>query len=180
MVNNVPNTWGIDPQQQNRRRTVAVIGLCIVGILLGFALGYGIRQPEIDSLHHSADNPTPTQAAAPQTDTLDFTRGNINTIATQLEVFYNDQGAYPSLEGQLNNDAWATKNLHIMNLSILRPGSATVNAMQATNTPDSNHYGYKTFEEDGMTACTIALCPKFELYFRNPTSGAIEIKTSLN
>ena len=105
---------------------------------------------------------------------------DINSIATQLEVYYNDNSGYPILTGELASDTWATSNLKGIDLNALRAPGAAANSMQATATPDKDHYGYMTYDSDGTTACATSPCAKFKLYWYKEDTSAVQEKDSLN
>jgi prepilin-type N-terminal cleavage/methylation domain-containing protein len=105
---------------------------------------------------------------------------DINSIATQLEVYYNDNTGYPILTGQLASDAWADTNLPGIDLNALRPPGAAANAITATATPTAAQYGYQTFAADGTTACNAAPCAKFELHWLREEDNTVQPKDSLN
>jgi prepilin-type N-terminal cleavage/methylation domain-containing protein len=105
---------------------------------------------------------------------------DINSIATQLEVYYNDNSGYPVLTGQLNTDSWATANLKGIDLNALRAPGAAANTMTGTATPTKDQYGYLTYASDGTTACTTAPCAKFKLYWYKEDTNAVQEKDSLN
>lgn len=103
---------------------------------------------------------------------------DINSIATQLEVYYNDNGGYPVLASQLNSDTWAKANLKGIDLNSLRTPGATTNSMAAT--ADSTHYGYVSYASDGTTACTTAPCAKFKITWIKEDDASTQTKDSLN
>lgn len=104
---------------------------------------------------------------------------DINSIATQLEVYYNNNGGYPILTGQLDTNSWDTTNLKGIDPNALHaPGSST-NSMAAT--ADATHYGYATYASDGTTACTTAPCAKFKLtWIKESDNNSTQTKSSLN
>lgn len=110
---------------------------------------------------------------------------DVNSIATQLEVYYNDNGGYPVLTGSLDTDSWVTANLKGIDIQSTRAPGATANSMNATanvtqGAADKDHYGYKTFATDGSTACETAPCPKFKLYWLKEDTNVVQTKDSLN
>lgn len=172
-----------------RRLQLLPLSMLLVGALLGTAVGYFIRQPEVDALRQTVGPRPSTQtgftytAPAPKTpaEQHDTDRViDINTVATQLEVYYNDNGGYPVLAGGLDNDQWVRSNLKGMDLGAMRAPGATKNSLQDTGTPDSSHYGYKTFQADNTTPCSAAPCPKFALYYYSETDNKVKVKYSLN
>ncbi len=105
---------------------------------------------------------------------------DINSIATQLEVYYNDNGGYPLLASQVNDDTWAKANLKGIDLNALRPPGVASNAMTDTATPSNLQYGYQTFDTNDTTACTTGVCAKFHLHWLREDDNTVINKDSLN
>ena len=105
---------------------------------------------------------------------------DVNSVATQLEVYYNDNGGYPVLTNELGSDTWADANLPGIDLNALRPPGTVANAMTATATPTSTQYGYQTFDADDTTACSTNPCAKFHLYWLREDDNSVQSKDSLN
>jgi prepilin-type N-terminal cleavage/methylation domain-containing protein len=67
-------------------------------------------------------------------------RTDVNAQASQLEVYYTDNGGYPVFTGQVNTDSWLTANLKGADLNAWRAPNQTTNSMvnsslqQRTNT----------------------------------------------
>jgi prepilin-type N-terminal cleavage/methylation domain-containing protein len=124
-------------------------------------------------------------------------RTDINSLATQLEVFYNDKGGYP-----LAADV-TTANLKGLDAGALQaPGNptaqtspkslgaaATADTVAATGLNPASAtevYGYRPLQSDGTTACTTGTaaapaCAKFILYWINEDGTvAVQSKSSLN
>lgn len=102
---------------------------------------------------------------------------DVNSIATQLEVYYNDNAGYPLLAGV------TTTNLKGLDEGALRAPGQNASSLTATATPTKDQYGYQTFAADGTTACATAPCPKFRLhYLKEDQTGTpvVTTKTSLN
>jgi prepilin-type N-terminal cleavage/methylation domain-containing protein len=107
-------------------------------------------------------------------------RTDQNSVATQLEVYYTDNGGYPQFTGQVDTDAWITANLKGADLNAWRAPNFNTNTMVNSATPTKDQYGYTPLQADGTTACTTAPCAKFKLfYFSEKTSTVVE-KDSLN
>lgn len=99
---------------------------------------------------------------------------DINSLSTQLEVYYNDNSGYPLLANVNNTtlkglDAGAT----------MAPG-ATTSSLTSTATPNKDQYGYMTYAIDGTTACATAPCPKFTLSWYSENNSVVNTKLSLN
>lgn len=120
---------------------------------------------------------------------------DINAIATQLEVYYNDKGGYPE---EAVIDAPELKGIDVGaltppgrdNRSIIETTEATALADLSGGTLTANsQYGYQTLEADGTTACVATaasdvFCPKFKLFWikedvENVADG-VQVKSSLN
>ena len=106
---------------------------------------------------------------------------DINSLATQLEVYYNDNGGYPVLTGSVNTDSWVSANLKGIDLNSLRaPGIATNSMIGGATAPTKDQYRYRTFASDGTTACATAPCAKFILDYFKEDTNAVVVKNSLN
>lgn len=111
---------------------------------------------------------------------------DINAIATQLEVYYNDNGAYPLIA---TVDAPSLKGIDVGALT--PPGYTTRQMVDENTTVDlggrtaNSKYGYKTYDADGTTECTAAGgCAKFKLHWVKEDAvddaSALQTKSSLN
>jgi prepilin-type N-terminal cleavage/methylation domain-containing protein len=107
-------------------------------------------------------------------------RTDINAQASQLEVYYTDQGGYPTFTGQTNTDSWITANLKGADLAAWRAPNQTTNSMVNSATPTKDQYGYVPLQDDGTTACTSSPCAKFKLYWYSEKTAAVNSKDSLN
>lgn len=177
---------------------IVLVALIVIGGGIGLGL-YLMNKPGNQSQSTSLEDvnkPTSEQtkaadeqAAQQQAQTLAGTQmrardterqTDINSIATQLEVYYNNTGYYPSFE-QLSDDTWVEANLVGIDLEALRPPTAKANAIQNTATPDKSHYGY-TIKEQDPQACPddTYVCSQFALYWYQESTGKILRKDSLN
>src|SRR3954470_5386168 len=107
-------------------------------------------------------------------------RTDINAQASQLEVYYTDNGGYPVFTGQVNTDSWLTANLKGADLNAWRAPNQTTNSMANSATPTKDQYGYTPLQDDGTTACTTAPCAKYKLYWYSEKTAAVTTKDSLN
>jgi prepilin-type N-terminal cleavage/methylation domain-containing protein len=107
-------------------------------------------------------------------------RTDQNSVATQLEVYYTDNGGYPQFTGQVDTDAWITANLKGADLNAWRAPGFTANTMVNSATPTKDQYGYTPLQQDGTTACTTAPCAKFKLFYFSEKTSAVVEKDSLN
>jgi acyl-CoA-binding protein len=120
-------------------------------------------------------------AAGSQTSAGDAKRRtDINVMATQMEVYYTDNGSYPLYAGQLNSDAWIKANLKGADINAWRAPNQTSNSMVPSATPTKDQYGYVALQDDGKTPCTKAPCARYQLYWFSEKDGTVHNKESLN
>ncbi|HKX72515.1 MAG TPA: prepilin-type N-terminal cleavage/methylation domain-containing protein [Candidatus Saccharimonadales bacterium] len=110
---------------------------------------------------------------------------DINSVATQLEVYYNDNGGYPVFTGQIADATWVKTNLKGIDAqAIIAPGAASGTTNSFANAQPAagaySAYGYQAFASDGTTACTTAPCSKFKLTWRKEDGDSLQTKDSLN
>jgi prepilin-type N-terminal cleavage/methylation domain-containing protein len=104
-------------------------------------------------------------------------RTDVNSISTQLEVYYQDNAGYPLAV----TDAFVTASLKGASLEAFRAPGQTANSTSATATPTKDQYGYSPKQSDGTTACTVAPCAKYILSYKEENgAGATKTKLSLN
>jgi prepilin-type N-terminal cleavage/methylation domain-containing protein len=107
-------------------------------------------------------------------------RTDINSVATQLEVYYQDIGGYPLLTANINTDSWITTNLKGASVDAFRAPGQTANSMITSATPTKDQYSYAPKDSAGA-ACTAAPCAKFTLSYKEENgAGATKTKDSLN
>jgi prepilin-type N-terminal cleavage/methylation domain-containing protein len=107
-------------------------------------------------------------------------RTDVNAQASQLEVYYTDNGGYPLFTGQVNTDSWLSANLKGADLNAWRAPNQTANSMVNSSSPTKDQYGYTPLQDDGTTACTTAPCAKYKLYWYSEKTAAVTTKDSLN
>jgi prepilin-type N-terminal cleavage/methylation domain-containing protein len=107
-------------------------------------------------------------------------RTDVNAQASQLEVYYTDNGGYPVFTGQVNTDSWLSANLKGADLNAWRAPNQTSNSMTNSATPTKDQYGYTPLQDDGTTACTTAPCAKYKLFWYSEKTSAVTTKDSLN
>jgi prepilin-type N-terminal cleavage/methylation domain-containing protein len=107
-------------------------------------------------------------------------RTDINSVATQLEVYHGDNAGYPLLTANVNTDTWVSANLKGVDLQALRAPGTSANSFITSTTPTKNQYGYSPLQSDGSTACTTAPCAKFKIYYLEEQSNTVKTKDSLN
>ncbi len=105
---------------------------------------------------------------------------DINSIAVQLEVYYNDNGGYPLLSSQVNTDSWISANMNGAEPQQFRAPGQTANSMVQSAKPDKNHFGYIPLQADGTTICKNEPCAKYRLYWFSEVSNSVTAKDSLN
>ena len=106
---------------------------------------------------------------------------DVNSIATQLEVYYNDNGGYPLAS------TITTANLKGLDAGALQPpnsGATSVNgvtgAVSAKPVVGTDEvYAYWPKQADGST-CSTAPCEKFTLYYWKEDGNTVLTKSSLN
>lgn len=109
---------------------------------------------------------------------------DVNSIATQLEVYYNDRGGYP-----LANTI-TTGNLRGLDAGALQPpnsGATSINSVGSAVTTKPEVAGdevYSYWPKNGATTCTSAPCENFTIYYwnedRQGTEPEVLSKNSLN
>ncbi len=117
-------------------------------------------------------------------------RTDINSMATQLEVYYNDNGGYPLAANVTTTDL---KGLDAGAIQPPNSTQTTVKALSAAATADAvaatglnpatatESYGYWPLQSNGTTTCATAPCAKFKLYWVNEDGTvAVQTKNSLN
>ncbi len=112
---------------------------------------------------------------------------DVSALATQLEVYYNDHGAYPQFT-QIN-DITKSKTAFpgLDEGAVDAPSNSTTFDLIGTalGGTDISHYSYQAWQADGTTACTIDdTCAKFTLTWNKESlkSGETnpQTKKSLN
>ena len=107
-------------------------------------------------------------------------RTDTNSVATQLEVYYTDNGGYPQFTGMVDTDSWISANLKGADLNAWRAPNFNTNTMVNSATPTKDQYGYTPLQADGTTACTTAPCAKFSIYWYSEKTSSVNKKDSLN
>lgn len=110
---------------------------------------------------------------------------DINSIATQLEVYYNDNAGYPLFTNQMADATWVKTNLKGIDAqAIIAPNAPanTTNSLVSGASTAPNNYGYAPLNSDN-SACTATTgtCPKFRLTWqKEDANNAPQTKDSLN
>lgn len=102
---------------------------------------------------------------------------DLNSLATQLEVYYNDRGSYPTL-ADIQSSTWLTANLKGLDAgAVSAPGQSSnsiVNiATPSATSPSLIQYGYVTTpatcqspsDNTGAAVTPTTPCTKFTLYW---------------
>ncbi len=101
--------------------------------------------------------------------------GDINALATQLEVYYNDKGAYPQWE-QINTEAEAKAAFPGLDVGAMNaPSNTDLFDLQATPSAQTYEYGYVAVDSTGQPCALDNACAKFTLSYRKE-----ELKTGEN
>lgn len=112
---------------------------------------------------------------------------DINSLATQLEVYYNDNGHYPTLanlQDATPNTGWVDVNLPGIDANaMVAPGdapAANANSMVGSATPGSDEYGYVATPANCDNGAG-GNCTGFTLYWaKEDDNNAAQSKASLN
>lgn len=112
-------------------------------------------------------------------------QSDIKALSKALEAFYVAAEGYPRVTGLMDSPAWISANLPGLDMNALvAPGAAegAVSSLANTSTPALNQYGYQVRDHAINTVCTPVnnLCPRFLLFWREESSGAVKTLTSLN
>lgn len=93
--------------------------------------------------------------------------GDINALATQLEVYYNDKGAYPQWS-QINDKDKAKIAFPGLDVGAMNAPSNNVDFdLVSSESANTAQYGYQAFQSDGTTPCAADdACAKFTLTFQ--------------
>jgi prepilin-type N-terminal cleavage/methylation domain-containing protein len=114
-------------------------------------------------------------------------RTDVNSQASQLEVYYTDNGHYP-LFSQVSADSFITQNFKGADLNAWRAPNQSSNSMTNSATPTKDQYGYQGLTDDGSgnattTNCSAADasdCAHFKLFWKSEKSATVVEKDSLN
>jgi prepilin-type N-terminal cleavage/methylation domain-containing protein len=107
---------------------------------------------------------------------------DVNALATQLEVYYNDNGAYPQF-GEIDTVAEAQALLPGLDAGALdAPSNTTTPDLVNTASTGIGNYGYEAFSDTAKTdVCDLAeACVKFTLSWTKEVDDSVFTKDSLN
>ena len=156
---------------QTKSRGFTIVELLIVIVIIGI-LAALVLNTFADSQKRARDTQRTTDVSA---------------LSTQLEVYYNDHGAYPQFT-QLNDLTKAKTAFPGLDEGAVDApsNSATFDLIgTALAANDISHYSYQAWQTDGTTACTTDdACAKFTLTWNKESLKAGETnpqtKKSLN
>ncbi len=80
---------------------------------------------------------------------------DIQSLQTQLEAFFSQNGYYPS-RTDMNTPSWIATNMKSLDTNALVDPSSTCNPATTAclvATPQAKAYSYAVFQSDGSTAC---------------------------
>lgn len=101
---------------------------------------------------------------------------DVNSISTQLEVYYNDNGGYPTF-AQIGTEANALALMDGIDEGALRAPGVDAFSLVNNATPSEQQYGYVTLP----AGCATDACDSYSLhYIKESEDNAIQTKTSLN
>ncbi len=106
---------------------------------------------------------------------------DINAQQSQLEVYFTDNGEYPTL-ANVQDDGWISGNLKGADLNAWRAPNQTTNSENGTATPTKDQYGYVVTNDSG-TSCdntTGNECAHYKLYYMTENNPTVKEKDSLN
>lgn len=114
---------------------------------------------------------------------------NINSISTQLEVYYNDKGGYPSADATdgVRSDTWVTGNLKGFDVKATKAPGQTTNSYVAATAANKDQFGYVALPA-GCVSPTLAngnantgtFCTSYTLSWFSEDKNAAQSKASLN
>lgn len=116
---------------------------------------------------------------------------SLNALATQLEVYYNDKGGYPSNDATtgLRSDTWITNNLKGFDIKAIYAPGQTANSIVAATSANKDQFGYVTVPAICVSPTTAAsppaaqsgtACTAFTLSWYSEDKAAVQTKASLN
>lgn len=89
---------------------------------------------------------------------------DIQSIQTQLEAFFSQNGYYPSL-ADLNSSSWLGTNMKSLDQNALIDPSNPTNSKTLLAAPAAKSYSYDVKQSDGTTSCETddTTCAKYTL-----------------
>ncbi len=89
---------------------------------------------------------------------------DIQSLQTQLEAFFSQNGYYPSL-ANLNDSSWLNTNMKSLDQNALIDPSNPSNSKTLLGSPAAKSYSYNVKQSDGTTSCESddTTCAKYTL-----------------
>lgn len=115
-------------------------------------------------------------------------QSDITAVAKALELYYVDNGRYPSYGSQFSVRSWATSNLKLSEGSLLAPDdtpAATATSFDnggPSTGSNTNRYWYWNYSgsRTAKTACGTNGCQLYELYYYSDAKNAWQVQYSAN
>lgn len=110
-------------------------------------------------------------------------------VKSQLEVYFNDNGTYPTALTMTNANASTIaggdgilKGLSADALVNPFAANGTTNSFAAiaTGNPPNDVYWYQSYASDGSTVCGTTPCAKFKLMYTKESDGGTVTLSSIN
>ena len=111
------------------------------------------------------------------------------SVKSQLEVYFNENGTYPTAATMTNSDASTIagssgilKGLSADALVNPLASQGTTNSFAAIGggNPANNVYWYQSYQGDGSTVCSSTPCPKFKIKYTKEQDGTTITLNSIN
>lgn len=109
---------------------------------------------------------------------------DIQSIQTQLEAFFSQNGYYPSL-GNMNDGSWLGSNMKSLDQNALIDPSNPTQSKTLVSSPAAKSYSYAVTQSDGTTSCESddTTCAKYTLtatYEGTVNGASTYVKTNLD
>lgn len=90
---------------------------------------------------------------------------DIQSIQTQLEAFFSQNGYYPNRGDNMNTASWLSSNMKSLDQSALIDPSNPTNSKTLLAAPAAKSYSYEVTQSDGTTSCESddTTCAKYTL-----------------
>ncbi len=90
---------------------------------------------------------------------------DIQSLQTQLEAFFSQNGYYPNRGDNMNNASWLGTNMKSLDQNALVDPSNPTQSKTLTATPTDKQYSYEVTQSDGTTSCESdnTTCAKYTL-----------------
>lgn len=110
-------------------------------------------------------------------------------VKSQLEVYFNDNGTYPTASTMTNADASTiaggsgilkTLSADALVNPLAPDGTTNSFAAISTGNPPNDVYWYQSYNSNGSTVCSTTPCPKFKIMYTKETDSSTVTLTSIN